>query len=73
MSKSKKYIHRGIVFNGISIVFIRIDFVPEFIRGLCVALGLSFLFMGWYYQNHDTPRFIRYKRYLINKLLHPSK
>lgn len=65
MIKSKRYLIAGIILNSISIVLIRIDGIPEFIRGLCLGLALTFIFMGSYYQNHDTPKFIQNKQNML--------
>lgn len=43
-----KYIKLGLLFNGIFIVGNYFDIMPEFIKGMTVAIGLTCYFTGAY-------------------------
>lgn len=69
MKKLNNYINFGLLFNGIGIISNRFNLLPSFIQGLCVGLGLTFIFLGMYAQNHDLAKFRNYKKNILNRAL----
>ncbi|SKA77850.1 hypothetical protein SAMN05443428_10272 [Caloramator quimbayensis] len=69
MKKFNNYINLGLLFNAISIVSYRFNLLPSFIEGLCTGLGIAFIFLGLYAENHSIEKFKSCKKYLLNKAL----
>jgi hypothetical protein len=67
MKKFNKYINFGLIFNGISIISYRFNLLPSFVQGLSVGLGIIFILIGMYAQNHDISKFKNYKKNIWNK------
>lgn len=68
MRKFNSYTNFGLFFNGIWIISNRANFVPNFIEGLCMGLGLILTFIGLYSENHDISNLRNYKINLFNKV-----
>lgn len=71
MKKFNNYTNFGLLFNGIFLMGNYTDLLPEFIKGLCVALGLTLtlIFVGRYSENHDISKLRSYKRNILNRVL----
>lgn len=69
MKKFNNYINFGLLFNGIFLMGNYTNLLPEFIKGLCVGLGLTLIFIGMYSEKHDISKLKNYKKDILNKLL----
>lgn len=67
MKKLNNYICIGLFFNGLWIVSNRFIVLPEFINGLCAGIGLGFMFLGIYAENHDISKLRNYKKAIFRK------
>lgn len=69
MKKFNNYISLGLLFNGIFLFGNITNLLPEFIKGFCVGLSFTLIFIGLYAENHDISNLRNYKKTLFNKLL----
>lgn len=69
MKKFNNYTNLGLLFNGVFLFGNYTNLLPEFIKGLCVALGLILIFIGIYSENHDISKLRSYKKGILNRVL----
>ena len=69
MNKFNNYTNLGLVFNGVFLFGNYTNLLPEFIKGLCVGLGLILIFIGIYSENHDISKLRSYKKGILNRVL----
>lgn len=69
MKKFNNYTNLGLVFNGVFLFGNYTNLLPEFIKGLCVGLGLILIFIGIYSENHDISKLRSYKKGILNRVL----
>lgn len=69
MKKFNNYINFGLLFNGIFLFGNCTNLLPEFIKGLCVGLGLILIFIGIYSENNDISKLRAYKKSILNRVL----
>lgn len=69
MKKSNNYIYLGLIFNSIFLFSNGIKLFPEFLKGLCVGLGIALIFIGIYSEKHDLSKLKNYKRSLFTGFL----
>jgi hypothetical protein len=69
MKKPNKHICLGLIFNSIFLFSNEFNIFPEFIKGLCVGLGISLIFIGVYSEKHDLSQLKNYKKSLFNRFL----
>lgn len=69
MKKFNNYINFGLLFYGIFLLGNCTNLLPEFIKGLCVGLGLILIFIGIYSEKHDISKLRNYKKLLFKKVL----
>lgn len=62
MKKRNKYLNFGIGFYVIFLLTNCFNLAPEFIKGLCVGLGLVLIFIGIYSENHDISKIKSFKK-----------
>lgn len=67
MKKSNNYIGLGIFLNGLWLLSNQFDMFPDFIEGLCVGVGITFILIGMYKENHNINKFKDYKKRLFTK------
>ena len=67
MKKLNNYVCFGLLFNGIGLISSRFNLLPDFIEGLCVGVGLTFILIGMYAENHDISVLKKYKKTLFNR------
>lgn len=60
--KLNNYIKLGLIFNVIGIISNSFNLLPSFIRGLCLGLGITLIFVGNHAQNHNVDKFRNYKK-----------
>lgn len=68
MKKLNNYINFGLLFNGIFLLGNCTNLLPEFMKGLFCALGITLIFIGFYSENHDISKFKNYKKNLLKKI-----
>lgn len=68
MKKFNKYINFGLLFYGIFLLGNYTNLLPEFMKGLCVGLGLTLIFIGMSSENHNISKIRNYKKVLFNKV-----
>jgi hypothetical membrane protein len=69
MKKFNNYINFGLLFNGILLLGIHTNLIPEFIVGLCAGLGLTLFLIGIYSEKHDISKLRNYKKMLFRRVL----
>lgn len=69
MKKRNKYLNFGVCFYVIFLVTNQFNLAPEFIKGLCVGLGLFLMIIGGYSENHDISKIKSFKKIFIKKLI----
>lgn len=69
MKKFNNYTNLGLLFNGVFLFGNYTNLLPEFIKGLCVGLGLILIFIGIYSENHDISKLRSYKKGILNRVL----
>ena len=69
MKKLNNYTNFGLLFNGIFLLGNSTDLLPEFIKGVCVGLGLILIVIGMYSENHDISKVRSYKKSILNRVL----
>lgn len=69
MKKFNNYTNFGLLFNGIFLLGNHTNLLPEFLKGLCVGLGLILIFIGMYSENHDISKLRSCKKDILNKVL----
>lgn len=69
MKRLNNYINFGLLFNIIFLLGNCTNLLPEFIKGLCVGLGFTLIFIGIYSETHDVSKIGKYKKRVLNKLL----
>ena len=69
MKKFNNYIYWGVFLNGIWLLSIRFNLLPDFIEGFCIGLGLVLVFVGMYSEKHDISRLKNYKKTLFNRVI----
>lgn len=67
VKKMNNYICLGLVLNGIWILSIRFNLLPDFIEGVIVGLGLLFVLIGIYCEKYDISKIKKYKKNLFSK------
>ena len=67
--KFSNYTNPGLLFNVIFLFGNYINLLSEFIKGLCIGLGLILIFIGFYSQNHDIYKLEKYKKEILNRIL----
>lgn len=67
MKKLNNYIYFGVFFNGLWLLSNHLIFLPDFIEGVCVGVGLTFTLIGIYAVNHDISALKKYKKTLFNR------
>jgi hypothetical protein len=67
MRKLNNYTCLGLLLNGLWLFSIPFNLLPDFIEGLCVGLGLTFIFVGLYAEKHNISKLKNYKKALFNK------
>lgn len=65
MKKFNNYINLGLFFNGIFLLGNRLNFLSEFIKGLCCGLGITLILIGMYSEKHDISKIRNLKRMLL--------
>lgn len=68
MRKLNNYIKVGLLFNVIFSIGNCTNLFPEFIKGLCVSLGLVLIFIGIYSEKHDISKLKNYKKGILNRV-----
>ncbi len=68
MKKLNNYIKFGLLFNGVFLLGNCTNLLPEFIKGLCVGLGLTLIFIGMYSENHDISKLKKFKKDTLNRV-----
>ncbi len=69
MKKRNIYLNFGILFYVIFLITNNFNLAPEFIKGLCVGLGLILMFIGGYSENHDISKIRNIKKSFLKKLI----
>ena len=69
MKKFNNYINLGLFFNGIFLLGNGLNFLPEFIKGLCCGLGITLILIGMYSEKHDISKIRSLKRNVLKRLL----
>ncbi len=59
----------GLAFNGIWLVSSRFNLLSDFAEGFCVGIGLTFIFIGIYAENHDMSAFSERKKAIFKRIL----
>lgn len=67
MHKFNNYTYLGLLLNGLWIFSISFNLLPDFVEGLCVGLGLTFIFIGMYAEKYNISKLRAYKKALFNK------
>ncbi|KPU26360.1 hypothetical protein TR13x_10480 [Caloranaerobacter sp. TR13] len=68
MKKFNKYIYFGMFLNGLWLISNRFNLLPDFIEGLCVGAGVTFILIGMYAENHVISELRNYKKSLLNRV-----
>lgn len=66
MKKTNNYLALGLLFSCISIISATFELLPNFAEGLCVGLGLTFIFMNIIASKYDISK-IRKKKISLLK------
>ena len=69
MRKINNYTKFGLLFNEIFMLGNCTNLLPEFIKGLCVGLGITLIFIGRYSENHDISKLRSFKKDILNGVL----
>lgn len=69
MKKLNNYILLGLLFNCIFLLGNCTNLLPEFIKGLCVGLGFTLIFIGIYSESHHISKLKNYKKNILNRVL----
>lgn len=69
MRKLNNYIKLGIILFCIFQVSNCFNLFPEFLKGLCVGLGIALILLGAYSENHNIARLKNYKKRVFNKCI----
>lgn len=69
LKKLNNFICIGLIFNGVYLVSNHFRVIPDFIKGLCAGIGISFILLGAYAEKHDISKLRNYKKALLNKAL----
>ena len=67
MKKFNVYLKYGLLINCIFLLINGSGIFPEFTKGICAGLGLTLIFMGMYFENHNRLPLSEYKRKIFNK------
>lgn len=69
MKKFNVYLKYGLLINCIFLLINGSGIFPEFIKGICAGLGLTLIFMGMYFENHNRLPLSEYKRKIFNRII----
>ena len=69
MKKFDNYTYCGIFLNLLWLISNRFNLLPDFIEGLFVGLGLTFILIGIYKLQNYVSQLRDYKKKLLNHLL----
>lgn len=69
MKKFNKYLNYGLLFNGIFLLMNGSGIFPEFIKGICIGLGLTLIFIGMYFEKHNRLPLSKYKKKIFNRII----
>lgn len=69
MKQLNKYTTIGLLFNGLFLLGNGLNVMPEFFRGLFVALGLIFIVRGIYDEKYNISKLRNFKRKIFRNLL----
>lgn len=68
MKKMNNYICCGLLLNGIWILSIRYNLLPDFIEGAIVGLGLLFVLIGMCFEKYAISKIKNYKKNLFSRI-----
>lgn len=68
MKKLNNYIYWGLFLNGIWILSIRCNLLPDFIEGITVGLGILFILIGMCCEKFDISKVKNYKKNLFKRI-----
>lgn len=68
MKKINNYICWGLLLNGIWMLSIRVNLLPDFIEGLTVGLGIVFILIGICSEKYDLSKVKNYKKKLFKRI-----
>lgn len=67
--KNNKYIKWGFLFVVIFMLGNQFNLLPEAIKGLCVGIGFSLIFIGTYSENHSLAKLKNWKSNIKNRFI----
>ena len=68
MKQINNYICLGVFLNGIWIISIRLNLLPDFIEGVTLGLGWLFVLIGMCYEKYDISKIKNYKKNLFSRI-----
>lgn len=68
MKKMNNHICWGLFLNGVWILSIRFNLLPDFVEGVIAGLGLSFVLIGMCYEKYGLSKIKNYKKNLFSKI-----
>lgn len=68
MKKLNNYLVWGLFFNVLFLFTNCFNLFPEFIKGLCVGLGFTLIFIGIYSEKHDLSKLKKRKKNLFKNI-----
>jgi hypothetical protein len=65
LKRINNYIALGLLFNGINLFSTRFGLLPDIVEGICVGLGVTFIFIGMLSTKYDISKLRSQKRIFL--------